>query len=448
MLKKLFSPVFFILSILLFGVIFYKSEIIFSGINREYYYKYYIFCFILIFLSICTFYVNDKIKKFLLIIFLSLIFSVYLFEYYLSTSLSVSKEELANIKLNEKKKIIYENKEGKKWDNRTQYQVYSDLLRINPNAVPYVYPKVLNINNKKIHSLAGVSNSQTVFCNENGYFSIIDSDRYGFNNPDKEWDSKEFEFVFVGDSFTQGYCVNRPNDIPSVIRKISGRPTLNLGYGRNGPLIEYATLKEFLPEKTKNVIFIYFGGNDLDNLAGEMNKEVLVNYLNDYEFNQNLKSLQSEIDEQIRTFIESRAQGHKFKYQFLKLRRTRVMLENLISNKRKREVNTKEILDKLKNILILTKKLSAENQSKLFFVYVHSTSHWTTDNAPKDAKFKDVKSIVEKLEINFLDTHEAVVKNKNNPLELLPLGMGGHFNIKGYREIAEAIYKNILTNTN
>ena len=113
MLKKLFSPVFFILSILLFGVIFYKSEIIFSGINREYYYKYYIFCFILIFLSICTFYVNDKIKKFLLIIFLSLIFSVYLFEYYLSTSLSVSKEELANIKLNEKKKLYMKTKKVK-----------------------------------------------------------------------------------------------------------------------------------------------------------------------------------------------------------------------------------------------------------------------------------------------------------------------------------------------
>ena len=448
MLKKLFSPLFFIFSIILFGIIFYKSEIIFSAVNREYYYKYYIFCFILIFLSICTFYINDKIKEFLLIIFLPIIFSFYLFEYYLGTSLSVSKEELSKIKLEERKKNIYESKEGVIWDNRTQYQVYADLLKINPKTVPYFYPTELNIDNKKIHSLAGVSNSQTVFCNENGYFSIINSDRYGFNNPDKEWDSKEFEFVFVGDSFTHGYCVNRPNDIPSVIRKMSGRPTLNLGYGKNGPLIEYATLKEFLPKKTKNIIFIYFGGNDLDNLAEELNNEILIKYLNDYDFNQNLKSLQNKIDKQIRTFISSRAQGLKLKYQFIKLRKTRTMLKNLISNKKKKKIKTKEVLDQLKNILILTKKLSIKNQSKLFFVYIHSPSYWTADNAPKDDNFEDVKFIVEKLEINFLDIHESVVKKKSNPLELLPLGIKGHFNVKGYSEIAEAIYENILINSN
>ena len=34
------------------------------------------------------------------------------------------------------------------------------------------------------------SNSETIFCNENGYF-IYQSDRYGFNNPDDQWDQKK-----------------------------------------------------------------------------------------------------------------------------------------------------------------------------------------------------------------------------------------------------------------
>ena len=37
----------------------------------------------------------------------------------------------------------------------------------------------------------------TVYGNEGGnYFSYI-SDRYGFNNPDEEWDSNQFEYVLI-----------------------------------------------------------------------------------------------------------------------------------------------------------------------------------------------------------------------------------------------------------
>ena len=53
---------------------------------------------------------------------------------------------------------------------------------------------------------------------KNGYYSIYESDRYGFNNPDDEWDVGEIEYLLVGDSFTHGACVNRPNDIASVLR--------------------------------------------------------------------------------------------------------------------------------------------------------------------------------------------------------------------------------------
>ena len=45
--------------------------------------------------------------------------------------------------------------------------------------------------------LSGFSNKKTINCNENGYYSIFQSDRYGFNNPDTEWDSQEIEFLLV-----------------------------------------------------------------------------------------------------------------------------------------------------------------------------------------------------------------------------------------------------------
>ena len=57
MIKKLFSPIFLAASILLLLYVLYKSEIIFSGTNREHYFEYYILCYILIISSISTFYI-------------------------------------------------------------------------------------------------------------------------------------------------------------------------------------------------------------------------------------------------------------------------------------------------------------------------------------------------------------------------------------------------------
>ena len=72
----------------------------------------------------------------------------------------MSKEELKILKI---KKDKYKNKTQKKWDGRSQYQVYRDLIKTDPDTVPYFYPTELNINSKKIHTLSGVSNSPTVF---------------------------------------------------------------------------------------------------------------------------------------------------------------------------------------------------------------------------------------------------------------------------------------------
>ena len=68
--------------------------------------------------------------------------------------------------------------------------------------------------------LSDISNSKTVSCNENGYYQIYNSDRYGFNNPDEEWDNEIIDYLIIGDSFAKGACVNRPHDISSILRKL------------------------------------------------------------------------------------------------------------------------------------------------------------------------------------------------------------------------------------
>jgi hypothetical protein len=93
-LKKIFSPTILTISFLLLIYTFYKSEIIWDGENRNYYKTYYLISSILICFSIITFFINEKIKQYLIISGISLIVSLYLFEGYLTFKEQLSKEQL------------------------------------------------------------------------------------------------------------------------------------------------------------------------------------------------------------------------------------------------------------------------------------------------------------------------------------------------------------------
>ena len=76
--------------------------------------------------------------------------------------------------------------------------------------------------------------------------------------------------MLTGDSFVHGNCVNRPHEIASVLRSLSNKGVLNLGYEHaRGPLSEYASLREYLGPNVKKVIWFFYG-NDLDDLNLEL----------------------------------------------------------------------------------------------------------------------------------------------------------------------------------
>ena len=94
-----------------------------------------------------------------------------------------------------------------------------------------------------------------------------------------------------------GECVNRPNDIASILRKLSNKAVINLGYGSNGPIIEYAALREYYPKNTKKILWLYSEINDLFDINEELKNKVLKNYFDNEKFTQNLKTKQDLIDE-------------------------------------------------------------------------------------------------------------------------------------------------------
>ena len=161
-----------------------------------------------------------------------------------------------------------------KYDTRTRIQAYDDLRKRNPETVLYVSPQSFRTKtDSTIMPMSSISKKQTVGGNENGYYTVFQTDRYGFKNPDSEWDKEIIEFLLIGDSFTHGGSVNEPDTISGNLRKLipKDKGALSLGQGGSGILIEYATLREYLPlVNAKRVICLYYEANDLINLSDEL----------------------------------------------------------------------------------------------------------------------------------------------------------------------------------
>ena len=299
----------------------------------------------------------------------------------------------------------------------------------------------INELNQKIFQFSGISNSKTIHCNENGYYSIYQSDRYGFNNPDNEWDKKEIDFLLLGDSYTEGACVNEGDTISGNLKKISTNVVLNLGQTGNGPLIEYATLREYLPiKKTKRVLWIYYEGSDLMNLASELKNPILLKYFTDENFSQNLTSKQElinkklflEIDNKIKVEKE-RLDNIKYYYfkRFIKLYSIReLLLPTPTSNK-------------FKNVIKKSKEFANDNNSKFYFIYLPDSRFLKNKNYRNSKNYEKVISIVNDLNIPIIDINKELFKDHEDPLSLFPFRGAGHYNELGYKQVANAIFKRI-----
>ena len=71
----------------------------------------------------------------------------------------------------------------------------AEFKKEDPKIVPVVFTsKFRDDKNQKTFPLSGVSRKMTNLGNENGYWVIYKSDRYGFNNPDKLWDKDNIDW--------------------------------------------------------------------------------------------------------------------------------------------------------------------------------------------------------------------------------------------------------------
>ena len=411
-----------LLSILLFVYVYYRGEITFEGNKNFVYFKYYIVSIVGIFFWIAVLRLKEKLRANIVMASISLVIGLYLVE----GGLRLYQSQSQNNKFE---------------DQRTKIEVLDDFIEKGIDAVPAVRPRDVLALSEKILPLGGVANTTTVGENETGNWMVYLSDRYGFNNPDYEWDAKKTEYLLTGDSFTEGVAVQPGEDIAGQIRKITGQSVINLGRSGNGPLMELAELSEYAAHlKPKKVLWVYYEGNDLrGDLKRDKTSSILMRYL-DKSFSQNLMSRQTEVDEILIRYVLKAQKAQLEKYTWIRLQAIRRTMGFDADADADADVDD-PIFSK---ILLKAKNMTKDWGGKLYFVYLPEFSHYNeTVEHDQYRKKLAVIELVKNLNIPVIDIHQAVFSDHADPLSLFPFRMFGHYNTDGYAEVAKAIVKKV-----
>lgn len=432
-MKKInFSYLYLILSIIFFILILYKFrsisfDIIFTSHLRIYFY----ISFSLIGFSLITFFLKREVKIYLNIIGISFLLTIYIYEFY----------------------THYIKKD---FDLRTKLEIYKDMKSEN-SEISLFYPYQTFIDNnlsQKIYEeneflfpMSGVSNINTINCNENGKYAIYKSDKFGFNNTDnKIWDKKNIELLLLGDSFIHGACVDQDKTIAYLMNKATNNSTLNLGMSGSSIVSQYAILREYSKnfQNINKIIIFIFEGNDFWEIIKE-NNSILSKYANET-ISQNLIVKQDLIDlfYKKKTEIELNKVNEKF-YRFIFLKNLRKIIKISEPNiKKPYEKNLKidqETINIFKAYLKLINEFKNTKNSKITFVYLPEFERYNNINYIDNSK--KIKNLIKKFGFNFVNVHEELFKQERNPKKFFPFEKNGHYNEQAYLLISELLIDKI-----
>lgn len=432
---NLLLRIFILIQIIIIIFFLYKLFVI----KNYLYYSIYIII-IIFFISIELIFIRLKNEKIFIIYSLSLLAGIYLFEIY-----NFAKNKYF-INLNNLENLSKVDYYGAHIDNGYK-----------------VYLPVPNMNIEGIFALSNISNAELIDCNENGYYSRVKTDRYGFNNLDKNWDEDKIDYLMIGDSFLWGSCVSSENSIPYKLKEYSKKlKILALAKGGSGPLTQYAYLIEYAKNiKADNLVWFFYLGNDINNLKNELENKFLLKYLKN-NYSQNLINKQNIIDKKFKEEIESKykeylsRQRNNFQIilDILKIKKTREIIFSLFNfknsqtdisslsieinkideNKLNKNENLNNNLEGLINIANLIYNFSITNNAQPYFVLIPNRIDYNDKLLAQEILIK-----MNDIGFNVIDLQEAIKGNKK-----YYSGNNTHFNKYGYSSVSKYLFQKII----
>ena len=330
---------------------------------------------------------------------------------------------------------IFLNSKDKKLFKKTRVYYLSKEKEKNPDRKFYLNfgsYKLIDKKNK-ILPLSGYENSNILLClNENNEPIFFKSDDNGFNNINNN--NNNIDVLIIGDSYAQGMCVNNDHNLSGQFKKLNIN-SLSFGVGGNGPLLEFASFKEYASNyKFDKLILFISPDNDYYDLSNEKNNKILMNYLEDENFKQNLTS---SINKENKKIILDKFFGNKTEklwgdfvgvYHF-DLKKVGNLIEDITKRIKKKENNYHnylylknkeidqlyfEIIDNLKNSTKL-------NDTDFYIVFNSMPPNILYPKDPDqnklrkllDKKILEMKSYLDDRSIKYFDFSEYLLKNYN-----------------------------------
>ena len=440
-----FLKVFSLLALIIFLYTVYRiSVFVINGndINQiiDKYLKFIIISLLFFIFFLISFRFSVDIKKNIILIFSSLIITLYMIEIiiYFNFKNLVTFENNINIE--------DRNKKLEKFEKFIEDGIY-----------PFdAFNKEFTFQSDKIFPLSYISNVNTFLCNETGEDIFYVSDDYGFRNNNKVW-KEDVEFAFIGDSFVHGGCVEDNYTLSNILSKKVNKNVLNLGVGGAGPLIEYAIFKEYASKKKPKKVFWFFSeGTDLTkNLRGEKKIKALIRYLDD-EYVQNLISKQDIIDKLLINYVEENTKKKNIleKNEISNVKKINKKINNFLENTRFlrlwsiRNLISFFLLERqidplFEEIILKTKERIQTWNGQLYFVYMPESRRYNNqfNRYLLKNKFRNKDKILNMLvknDIKVIDVDSDIFAKNKDPLSLFNK-IKVHYNEKAYEIIASNI---------
>ena len=380
-----------------------------------------------------------NIKKSLKILCINL-FLLYFFLYIGEILINYNKNQLF-----QKTRLYYLNKKIKKNSSKIYLNFGSYKLLDN-----------LNLNNLP---LSGYNQAKILLClNEYNKPIYYNSDKNGFNN---EIYQEQNDILLIGDSYVQGMCVKNSENFNGQFKKFDFNTT-SLGVGGNGPLLEYATFKEFKSQyKFKKLILFITPDNDFYDLSNEINNKILINYLLNKNFLQDLsnKDKKNEKKNILNEYFNNKTK--RFANDFLSvyhfnLKEIGNLIENVFSKKIKEDYFylQNEKIDEVFFEIIKHFNDYLTYQNIDFYIVFNSVtpnilypSNLESRKYKKllDIKVSKIKELLDENQIKYLDYTQFLLKNYNkNNINFVFKKINNrwdHYTEKGYYTLTSNIVK-------
>ena len=433
-IKKISSLIIIIIILLLIILLIYKNTVTIDLITSldDISYRW-VFPLIVILIFSFSLFFNPTMKVFFLVNIFTILIALYLGEYILNKRTTSDLHK------------AFAKSQGRVFDLRSYIEVKNDMDKLGVITHAFSKGHFFKKNKKLFFSLASHSNTNIIHCQEAGEWVLFQSDEYGFNNPMGSFDQSFHQIVGIGDSFTSGYCLPDSFSFMSLVKK-EYPLTINLGVTGTGPLHQLAILKEYIASlKPKVVLWNFFEGNDLQELAIEIGNPTLKKYLNN-SYNQNLKEEQFYINQSItkknkeKKDVETEPIDKKSIEKFIFLNGLRTQLGLY-----KQETKPNFDLTVLESIIIMARDFIENLGAEMIFVYIPSVERSYGFRGRHNINYQknDIINIAKSLNISVIDISKSLEKH-HDPLSLYNSRIGYHFNKSGNKWLSEIILDSLL----